>query len=724
MFNPGRIAFSSRFTFLGSRTPRSAGIKGVGRGMDLNSVEAFQQFSAQDLLWHLGAKPNGGTLATNNGETAWPKVLAREGVFNETFRKLGVKVQLQIDAWDPRTPLEGFMGSGVPTKVVGSYQGGERGPIQLVAMGKAKVGSFCSIQTSKGILTSRIRAIEQNGVVLEDALPTQWEIKADAIARCGDVAAAAVANGRALGLLGQPIFPRFPVGCPYNPKYLQQKLEIAEVLFKSGGDSLQHDDWNLNAGHIIRQGPCFCATCLQKFPLWLKNSYSAEQLAAKGNFDLNQFDYRQVLFKFLRNAEDQGYSQSFVPTAIGLTLLLEEFNRENTARRESRVPLPLFYEFQRYVQLGVREHHQNFRRVLEKKLQRKINISFNLFAPEWRLSRIFVTDLFDGILGEHELHFNGVDQSGKFEKQARLSGLISSCRFADAVNKKAIWQLYTNGIRSAEDWKVQRHRLAMCLAYALGHGSLMPWDVYTGALDSPRYYGDPKDFNNLTRFVRANSKLFEGLQSVATVGVTIPWGDNNSYQGNTSKLAGVLFSANVPFRWILSSKLDKNNNQFPFGRGLLERPVTAQDLKGLRGLVDFAGLTEAGNNAVQDFTGGLVSRRQCTFTATIPETPSDAWIGFTQDYSAQRFDVPEIYGLVSRNAQGLILQVLNFNYNEANDVLSKQQDVGVQLLDRKLWGTPQQVTVYRPEAKPLKLPCRDGGFRIPALGEWAVCVFA
>jgi hypothetical protein len=67
------------------------------------------------------------------------------------------------------------------------------------------------------------------------------------------------------------------------------------------------------------------------------------------------------------------------------------------------------------------------------------------------------------------------------------------------------------------EW-IQAIRRTMATIYACGMLMEMPWDTYLPAPSAPRYYGNPKDYADLSGFIRANAKWFDGYAAAAAVG--------------------------------------------------------------------------------------------------------------------------------------------------------------------------------------------------------------
>jgi hypothetical protein len=63
---------------------------------------------------------------------------------------------------------------------------------------------------------------------------------------------------------------------------------------------------------------------------------------------------------------------------------------------------------------------------------------------------------------------------------------------------------------------VPNNRRGIATFYAVGATVLMPWDVYIS--NTERYFGQPKDYADLSGFVRANAKYLDGYEDAAVAG--------------------------------------------------------------------------------------------------------------------------------------------------------------------------------------------------------------
>ncbi|NSW57859.1 MAG: LamG domain-containing protein [Armatimonadetes bacterium] len=311
--------------------------------------------------------------------------------------------------------------------------------------------------------------------------------------------------------------PKNPVkwGCNNQPAYREAVLAAARKTLDAGVDWMQFDDWALIVSAHSWGGGCMCDRCMEAFREYL-GTVPIDKRREIGAESLEGYDYRAHL-------REQGISTA----------------ADYKARRRELPGTPLFEDFQRK---SVRSFFLWLREQMDAHAGRRVPLSANsnLQTPSQQTN--FLADEFDFLIGE--------------TWSEALPDLAICARAADAL---ATWQVVSPFPHNVLDTRAE-----IAATYALGHFTLVPWDIWMGP-GKDRHFGKLEDYGDLYSFVRGNAALLDGFETVATVGVVI---DTDRYDRHrTQRIVSRLLASQVPFRL------------FPSGRSCFEQHLTPEELQ-------------------------------------------------------------------------------------------------------------------------------------------------
>ena len=326
--------------------------------------------------------------------------------------------------------------------------------------------------------------------------------------------------GRGVDIHGKPLIADWqnwnPAwGCVNKPDYQELIFHDVKFAIDAGADYLQFDD--PDTSHMLDWGGdkedpqthgCFCPDCLAAFRRYLMKEVKPEDLAALGIDDVERFDYKDYILGGNRNTTLREHYENSYRDAI------ESFWRAISARadRHAKRHFPIACNNGSYTSWD--SPHQ----------------------------------LFDFAVGELSPYDPPSPQS-----------LWRKALTIDRLKKE---QIYT--LRSTDPSYTRR---VMCLAYALGSPFLAPWDVWIEG--SERFFGKPRDYNDLYAFVRANADWLDGYEYAAGCGREIhdQWYDDRppvTVKGNTDAYVFVRAVPGNPTAPVVVHLVDWGEDAKPF----------------------------------------------------------------------------------------------------------------------------------------------------------------
>lgn len=291
-----------------------------------------------------------------------------------------------------------------------------------------------------------------------------------------------------------------------SPEAQKYMITTARQLVDWGARSIHFDNPLLQFNTALFLGGDFHPATLAGFPQFLADHPDQAQLAALG---LKGFkgDYRD-----------------FVRKKYGIR------DREDYEKRYKKLPSnPIWLE---YVQSTVGQRFREFRQALNQGRAKPVPVSMNLsnlYEPSEDNRYFFLGGIADYAIAETHID--------------ELPRLLTQIATARSIGIGVVPSLRPLGLAE--------NRSAIATLYALGAQPLVPWDVYSGNDDEgrgQRYFGKPEEYGDLYRFVRSNTGLFDGLESVAEVGIPVPV--DRFLDKPTTELVQMLAERQIPFAYV------------------------------------------------------------------------------------------------------------------------------------------------------------------------------
>lgn len=152
---------------------------------------------------------------------------------------------------------------------------------------------------------------------------------------------------------------------------------------------------------------------------------------------------------------------------------------------------PYFIEFQ---EESVRRFYRIVRKAIREKAGRDIMFSCNNYAGNWPFPAI------DFDFGVSEIPERNMTPRYMFDK-IRKAEELGKLQIFTFVSRDGPW-----------------NRRAFATMYASGGHSILPWDVYIPPITAPRHFTEPKDFADLTAFVRGVADRLDGYEAGPAAG--------------------------------------------------------------------------------------------------------------------------------------------------------------------------------------------------------------
>jgi len=462
--------------------------------------------------------------------------------------------------------------------------------------------------------------------------------------------------------------------CTNSPSHREYLKSQARLALSADMDGLQIDDYGGTAG-THSQGGCFCRWCMAGFRDYLRQNVSPQALGKLGINSLDGFDYGE----FLR----------------GRGVTTEQFRKESAAYPPK---LPLAQEFVSFEFRTSTAWVAEFRAYAEKLAGHPLAVSVN--SPVSGPNSALVAPVASYFVGEvrHDAASLAVP-----------SGPVWSYKLADGLDRPLA------ATASGEDWAFvkEKHvpglvRTWVAQAYAFGHQLMAPtrqW-CYTKEKGAHWYESAPGDYDYLYQFVREHADLFDGYESVASIGLLYSNTAFRRWHVQAEKACAQMALKNVPFRLV------------PAGDDWMADRLRAEDLKGLKALV----VTEptdldAAQQAVLEGAKALTviwPDEKRLFELAPPEIAVDGASNITVAPRARAGDPTAPF----------VCHLVNRNYVAQKDSMEPQKDFTLRLA-RSLFGADvDRATLYAPRQAPVELKVSRSPegvtITVPELDLWAV----
>jgi hypothetical protein len=255
-----------------------------------------------------------------------------------------------------------------------------------------------------------------------------------------------------------------------SPVYRQSALDVAKSYINAGAKRIQWDDPRMNTQIVADVGGSFTPDSVAKYTDWLAaNSTAAQRTAAGLPANLSGFSY-------LTYVQSHNGVVSGAATSLWMT-----FNYQAT--------IDFFSWFKQSIsdyagfQVPFSDNNLGF-----WDLNSRVDGDHQEFIGIYRWFDYGIAELYPP------------DQNPQF--------IFQSVHRAQELGKQQAFTLVSTN--------VQLNRKVMAYTYAVGGNMVMPWDVYVP--NSPRFFGNPNDYNDITTFVRQHAQLLDGHETAAFVG--------------------------------------------------------------------------------------------------------------------------------------------------------------------------------------------------------------
>jgi hypothetical protein len=277
-------------------------------------------------------------------------------------------------------------------------------------------------------------------------------------------------------------------------------------------------------------------------------------------------------------------------------------------------------------------------------------------------------------------------------------------RLAEAVGRPYV------ATASGWDWAfIKEHNLPglvrtwIALSYAGGQLLMAPTHQWCYTPEKGTHWWDApvEKLAPLYRFVRAHADLFDDYETHADLGVVVPYRALSKSPDRWIALCGRLAAANLSYRVVLA------------GDEIVDHPLKAADLNACRILL----APEIADLDPRDVKALEARRRRGGVCATVEEAMAAAPPAVT---------TPGAVRALPRTKPGsAVVHLLNRDYDPAIDDVRPQEGVSV-AVDLKALGVPNatECRLVAPGGEPLVLKVKQGSVTVPALGLWALLVFA
>lgn len=252
--------------------------------------------------------------------------------------------------------------------------------------------------------------------------------------------------------------------CANNPNTMLGFSNAIAAQLAIGVNAFQFDDVAMNVDVMRAAGGCYCDSCVTGFEAWLLKNKKLEAYAKKGRGDGSHFN-------------------------IKTWLLGEGVKSGDATWNDPRFPADLKKDFEAFQIESVRNFLPRVQDLAARLAGRRLAFSKNT-REEW-LFDIYNYAMYELSWGEASPRF-----IWDFIAKHRATG---GTVVFDGPKKYPILE---------NDTVFQRVAWATC--YAAGGYAFVPWDMFT-APAKPRQFVSPKDFGDLTSFVRASAPLLDSF---------------------------------------------------------------------------------------------------------------------------------------------------------------------------------------------------------------------
>ena len=463
----------------------------------------------------------------------------------------------------------------------------------------------------------------------------------------------------------------FCTNSPAYRAYLKYQLEAAVKLDVQG---IHIDDYSGTAG-TAWVGGCFCHWCMADFREYLKKHADPAELKKLGIASLDGFDYGKFLHE--RGVTNDAFKNkaTWYPEQVPLSWMFLQF--------EAQAATQWVAEYRQWAE-GVAGHPL------------MLCVNSGVSGPDDLMIAPTVT-FFSGEVG------HGADK-GKVSAEP-----IWSFKLGDALSRPVACTA------AGGDWafvnannKPGLVRTWIAQAYAFGHQFMPPvhqW-CYTQEKGTHWWSPDPKEFDYLTQFVRANARLFDGYDSVAHVGLLYSNAAFRHYKRGATDACSEMALRNVPFRIVMA------------GDEWLPGRLKPDDLKGLDALVyvEPADLDPAQQKVLDESKIAVKwADAKDRLTRLAPQ--------YISVMGAQNVTVvPRARG--DDASAPFVCQLVNRNYDLKSDAMEVQRDFTIRLADSLFGAGVRAAKLYAPNAEPVELKVdregQAGVIHVPSLDIWGV----
>lgn len=411
-------------------------------------------------------------------------------------------------------------------------------------------------------------------------------------------------------------------------------------------------------GAFLVDGACYCDPCIEKFREYLKNEYSAEELAAQGVVDIEAYNQRDIVNAALKG---RTFADAFKADDI-------KFGKDY-----------LWFQMRTGIRTGTR--------MLE--IIRENDPDGVLKANAWHLApyNLYTADLVDYFFVENHYY------AGEWRKRSMSKGVSKLFKLADSTGTSCV------SIPTIDDFKILREngfrnvneqKLWIAGSYALGGYCVAP--VRYEWAGTPFYEPDPALFSPIYKFIKEHKFLFDGFESYDE-GIALIYDNaayfetfgeidlgSDAYQEAFDEINAALWDANIQYALVTAG--DKY---------FYTHRLTGQELD-RHGIVfnsSESWLVEGQSEVVSEFEDAGVVR-----TIAGPEGIE----AVLQDYApAVSVGNAPVWAVVRKHGESseTVIHLLNQQHNHETDELTGVDEVNLSVRKDVLGaGRVDQVAVY------------------------------
>lgn len=265
------------------------------------------------------------------------------------------------------------------------------------------------------------------------------------------------------------------VGDASNPEYRRRHAAYYQHYLDYGATTLQRDETEAVVFAAERYGGGFTETGLAGFQKWLKKNVSADELASLGVTNPATFDYAQYLRERGAPVGDafRTYEDPIKPLWV-----------RYWADTNTEFLTELIHDVKAYAKTPISFSCNNS--------------SLQMWEPYHQVFDFAMSELL--MTTANPVHLWERAQAAKALGKFQIFGAPKS-----------------RGLPVDPQEKISLERKVIATAYACGMACMFPWDVFDQTADGGgRYFADPKDFADLSGFIR--SQAWDDFEEIGAVG--------------------------------------------------------------------------------------------------------------------------------------------------------------------------------------------------------------